>query len=162
MFHCQEKLVSIVSCRRCLSWQNVTIQWKLGHGAWVILFRSPRGSGRLCNTCRFPGWVVGCYLSLIVLYRVWCLHLRVLQCLILPDVDMRLEQRIPHVCSLLYCWGAAVLHVQTQLLWVSSGTVTQLRQVGMGMAVSCSWEVQHWARAPFHCNLSNKPEFGSL
>lgn len=119
-----------MSCRRCLSWQKVTIQWKLSHGVWVILFRSPEGSGRLCNTCRFPEWVVGCFLVLIVLYRVWWLHLRVLQCLILPDVDMRLEQRIPHVCSLLYCWGAAVLHVQTRLLWVSSGSVTQLRGWG--------------------------------
>lgn len=90
LFHCQEKLVSIVICRRCLSWQNEIIRWKLSQGVWVIIFRWTKGSGRLCNTCRFPEWVVGRFLFLIVLYRVWYLHLRVLQCLILPGVDMRL------------------------------------------------------------------------
>lgn len=35
---------------------------------------------------------------------------------------MRLEQRILHVYSPLYCWDAAVLHVPTRLLWVSSGS----------------------------------------
>lgn len=66
VFHCQEKLESIVSCRRWLSWQSAVIQWKLSNGVWVILLRSPKGSRRLCNTCRFPEWVIGYCLFLVV------------------------------------------------------------------------------------------------
>lgn len=161
MFHGQEKVVSTVSCRRCVSWQNGITQWELSHGVWVILLRSPKGSGRLCNTCRFPEQVVGCFLFLIVLYRVWYFYLRVVECLLLPGIDIWLEQCILHVYSLLYFWGAVSCMYRQGCCGFHQGVVTQLRQVGMGMAVSCSREVHPWSRAPLVCSLFKRPGFGS-